>query len=67
MNFAKNTGLLIIAVLAILAAGLGIGMVLEAISWNEFTDLMTKAVLVGIIVVAATGIVGAIMGAAQKK
>lgn len=69
VSYAKGSGLGVVALLAVIAAAGLVSIIFEAATWEEFSDWMTKAVLVGIVVVALAFVVGLVASAtsAAKK
>lgn len=62
LQYTKSTGLFTLMVLAILVAGGVIAVVVNAATWEQFSDWMTKALIVGLVVVVLGAVIGALAG-----
>lgn len=62
LQYTKSTGLFTLMVLAILVAGGVIAVVLNAATWEQFSDWMTKALIVGLVIVGLGAVIGVLAG-----
>lgn len=71
VSYTKNTGLGVVAMLALFAAAGVVGVILNMTTWEQLGDWMAKAALLGLVLVVvgaiAGMIAGAVAGSGEKK